>query len=190
MNMLLVKLYNIRKKIDVTLYLFVEDLIMGQIVQYDWYIEWIYRVQLPALVIASPLQCRVPDGPAESAEPSSKPAPTLSDTSTGKSGILVPVDAKSASASPASADSPMLKHLAQSGAQLSELSTGHGMRSVIARQGDQFMVFALAPDGLAAVAGLEAELSVGQPKRTVGDRMSPASPAGATKTRVNPFPAA
>jgi thiol:disulfide interchange protein DsbG len=47
------------------------------------------------------------------------------------------------------------------------------MRSVIARRGDQFMALALAPDGLAAVAGLEAELSVEQLKSTVGDRMTP-----------------
>jgi thiol:disulfide interchange protein DsbG len=133
----------------------------------------IFPLLVPALAIASPQQCRVPDGPAESAEPSSEPAPPLSDASTGKSGILVPVDAKPASVSPASADSPMLKHLAQSGAQLSELGTGHGMRSVIVRQGDQFMVLALAPDGQAAVAGLEAELSVEQLKQAVGDRMTP-----------------
>src|SRR6202035_3503705 len=96
----------------------------------------IFPLLVPALAIASPLQCRVPDSPAESAEPSSEPASTLSDAdaSTWKSGILIPADGKPASASPAPADSPMLKHLAQSGAQLRELGTGHGLRSVIARQ--------------------------------------------------------
>lgn len=63
----------------------------------------------------------------------------------------------------ASADikaSPALTHIAAAGASLFDLGQSHGLRTVYARNGSQVIVFAVTPDGQAAVAGLMTELSV------------------------------
>ena len=57
---------------------------------------------------------------------------------------------------------PVLAHIAAAGAQLTDLGTSHGMRTVFARNGDELMVLEVAPDGQAAVAGLMADLSAAQ----------------------------
>jgi thiol:disulfide interchange protein DsbG len=57
---------------------------------------------------------------------------------------------------------PALKYLAAKGAKLLDLGSAHGLRSVVARQGDEIMFFLITPDGQALVAGLESELSVGK----------------------------
>ncbi|SFK79994.1 hypothetical protein [Methylocapsa palsarum] len=57
---------------------------------------------------------------------------------------------------------PAIKFLAGKGAKLLELGDAHGLRSVVARQGDEIMFFLITPDGQALVAGLESELSVGK----------------------------
>jgi thiol:disulfide interchange protein DsbG len=64
-------------------------------------------------------------------------------------------------AAPADIDAvPVLKHIASTGAQLLELGEAHGLRSVSARSGDQFMILEIAPDGEAVVGGPELDLSV------------------------------
>ncbi len=55
---------------------------------------------------------------------------------------------------------PALSHIASSGAKLIEIGTVHGLRGILARQGEEFMLFQMAPDGEAVVAGLQADLSV------------------------------
>ena len=55
---------------------------------------------------------------------------------------------------------PVLKHIASTGAQLLELGEGHGLRSVSARSGDQFMILQIAPDGQAVVGGPQLDLPV------------------------------
>jgi thiol:disulfide interchange protein DsbG len=55
---------------------------------------------------------------------------------------------------------PVLKHIAATGAQLLELGEAHGLRSVSARSGDQFMILQIAPDGQAVVGGPQLELPV------------------------------
>ena len=54
----------------------------------------------------------------------------------------------------------MLKHIASTGAQLLELGQSHGLRSVSARSGDQFMILQIAPDGQAVVGGPQLDLPV------------------------------
>jgi hypothetical protein len=49
---------------------------------------------------------------------------------------------------------PVLAHVAGAGAQLTDLGFAHGMRTVLARNGDQFMIFETAPDGNAVVRAL------------------------------------
>jgi thiol:disulfide interchange protein DsbG len=63
---------------------------------------------------------------------------------------------------------PALAHIAAAGATLSDLGMSHGLRGVYARHGDQVMVFEVAPDGQAAVAGLMTDLSVDQLKTMGG----------------------
>ena len=55
---------------------------------------------------------------------------------------------------------PMLKHIASTGAQLLDLGEAHGLRSVSARSGDQFMILQIAPDGQAVVGGPQLDLAV------------------------------
>jgi hypothetical protein len=73
---------------------------------------------------------------------------------TGQSGPLAlaaPVDVETV---------PVLKHIAATGAQLLELGEAHGLRSVSARSGDQFMILQIAPDGQAVVGGPQLDLPV------------------------------
>ena len=55
---------------------------------------------------------------------------------------------------------PVLKHIASTGAQLLDLGEAHGLRSVSARSGDQFMILQIAPDGQAVVGGPQLDLPV------------------------------
>lgn len=55
---------------------------------------------------------------------------------------------------------PALKHIAESGGAIFDLGFSHGLRSVMARQGEEFMLLQVAPDGEAVVAGLQSDLSI------------------------------
>jgi len=55
---------------------------------------------------------------------------------------------------------PVLRHIASTGAQLLVLGEAHGLRSVSARSGDQFMILQIAPDGQAVVGGPQLDLPV------------------------------
>ena len=57
---------------------------------------------------------------------------------------------------------PFLQHVASAGAVVTDLGEAHGMRAVAARNGDQFMLFQVAPDGQAAVSGAIVELKPSQ----------------------------
>ena len=54
----------------------------------------------------------------------------------------------------------VLQHIAASGAKLIELGKAHGLRGILARRGEEFMFFQMAPDGEAVVAGLQADFPV------------------------------
>ena len=49
---------------------------------------------------------------------------------------------------------PALRRIASKGAQLTDLGTQHGLRTVFARNGQSFQVFYLTPDGQGAVGGV------------------------------------
>src|SRR5580692_10654641 len=55
---------------------------------------------------------------------------------------------------------PVLKHIASTGAQLLDLGSAHGLRSVSARSGAQFMILQITPDGEAVVGGPQLDLPV------------------------------
>ena len=63
---------------------------------------------------------------------------------------------------PVLAEVPFALHVASAGAVISDLGSSHGVRSMAARNGDQFMIFQIAPDGEAAVSGALTELTAAQ----------------------------
>ena len=120
--------------------------------------------------IALPVPVRVgaaPAAPAPVLAPATAPAsaptsPSPSTLSPGQTAAPEPGSATSSTAAAAMGKVPVLAHIAAAGAQLTDLSVSHGMRTVLARNGDELMVLEVAPDGQAAVAGLMADLSAAQ----------------------------
>src|ERR1700722_1106150 len=55
---------------------------------------------------------------------------------------------------------PVLKHIASTGAQLLDLGSAHGLRSLSPRSGKQFMILQITPDGQAVVGGPQLDLPV------------------------------
>lgn len=55
---------------------------------------------------------------------------------------------------------PALAHIVRTGATILDLGSAHGLRQVLARRGEQFMLLEVAPDGRAVVAGLQSDLPV------------------------------
>src|ERR1700745_1653144 len=89
-----------------------------------------------------------------------KPAPSISNPPSA--GVVTPsADQPLVLAAPTDVDVvPVLKHIASTGAQLLDLGAAHGLRSVSARSGEQFMILQLAPDGQAVVGGPQLDLPV------------------------------
>jgi thiol:disulfide interchange protein DsbG len=87
-------------------------------------------------------------------EPSISTAPST--------GVATPSDGQPlALAAPTDVDAvPVLKHIASTGAQLLDLGAAHGLRSVSARSGQQFMILQISPDGQAVVGGPQLDLPV------------------------------
>lgn len=54
---------------------------------------------------------------------------------------------------------PVLKHIAKSGAKLFDAGKAHDMRAVVARQGGEFLILQVSPDGEAVIAGAQTDLS-------------------------------
>ncbi|GAV35287.1 thiol:disulfide interchange protein DsbG precursor [Roseomonas sp. TAS13] len=65
-----------------------------------------------------------------------------------------------------------LQRIAASGATLTDLGPYHGMRRVVVRTGDQFMLMSAAPDGQAVVGGLMADLSTADLIRIAGGSLT------------------
>ena len=57
---------------------------------------------------------------------------------------------------------PFVQHVASAGATVIDFGMSHGVRSISARNGDQFMIFQITPDGQAAVSGALTELTAAQ----------------------------
>jgi hypothetical protein len=55
---------------------------------------------------------------------------------------------------------PVLRRLAKTGAQLFEAGSSHSLRSIVARRGEEFMIFQMTPDGEAIISGVQTDLSV------------------------------
>jgi len=67
---------------------------------------------------------------------------------------------------------PFVQHVAAAGANLSDLGESHGMHAFAARSGTRFMVFEVAPDGEAGVAGAMVALTPAQLERIASGNVS------------------
>ncbi len=116
---------------------------------------------MSSAALAAPPRCALPDaGAIAIADQKAQPAPATPP---------VPVQASAAGAGEAStkvlpplAGLPFVQHVVAAGAVVSDLGSSHGMRSIAARNGEQFMIFEIAPDGQAAVSGALTELTAAQ----------------------------
>ncbi len=110
------------------------------------------RIELPKPVqVSGP---SVPLAPKLTAQPT---IPSAAPATTTASSADATVDHTAAALISAAvvAAAPALAHIAATGAVLSDLGVSHGLRTVFASNAGQFMVFELAPDGQAAVAGTD-----------------------------------
>ena len=73
-----------------------------------------------------------------------------------------PAHTVAAANAPNDALPPALRNVAGAGAQIIETGAAHGLRSVVARNGQQFMFMHVTPDGQAIVAGMISELTPAQ----------------------------
>ena len=64
---------------------------------------------------------------------------------------------------------PFVRHVASVGATLGDLGAAHGLHTVSARHGAQFMIFQLTPDGEAAVSGAMTEITPSQLMALAGE---------------------
>jgi thiol:disulfide interchange protein DsbG len=76
---------------------------------------------------------------------------------------------------PAFADIPFVQHVVSAGAVISDLGLSHGLRSIAARNGDQFMIFQITPDGQAAVSGALTDLTAAQLMTASSGNVTPLS---------------
>ncbi len=126
------------------------------------------RIELPKPVqVSGPSVPLAPKLTAQPTIPSAAPATT---TASNADATVNHTAAALISAAVVAA-SPALAHIAATGAVLSDLGVSHGLRTVFASNAGQFMVFELAPDGQAAVAGLMADISVEQLQETAGKQL-------------------
>jgi len=67
---------------------------------------------------------------------------------------------------------PVLSHIAGTGAKLVEIGVSHGLRGILARRGEEFMLLQMTPDGEAVVSGLQADFPVSQLMAFVGSQVT------------------
>jgi thiol:disulfide interchange protein DsbG len=70
---------------------------------------------------------------------------------------------------------PFVQHVASAGAVISDFGWSHGLRSIAARNGDQFMIFQITPDGQAAVSGALTDLTAAQLAAAANGNVTPLS---------------
>ena len=85
---------------------------------------------------------------------------------------LPPSDPARRSAGTAATLPPALQHIAATGAAITDMGDYHGLRRVVARTGDQFMLLSATPDGQAVVAGLMSDLSAADLSQIAGGSLT------------------
>lgn len=122
----------------------------------------------PTITLPPPAQA-VTQAPAPAA-PAAAPAPAAAAAAAAPARPEAPaVVPTAAQPSPPPAQTiPVLRHIASVGAQLEDFGERGGLRALVARTGEEFMLLFVAPDGQAAVAGLIADISLEQLRRIGG----------------------
>lgn len=73
---------------------------------------------------------------------------------------------------PSLASAPFIAHVEAAGAAIQNLETVHGLRVVLARSGERFMIFDVVPDGSAAIAGVPIQMTPAQLRQVAGNAIS------------------
>ena len=109
-------------------------------------------------------QCTLPNaGAIQGADRQAQAAPGAPATSPAPTQPSSAAGTRASTNLPSSlANAPFVQHVASAGAVISDLGLSHGMRAIAARNGDQFMIFQITPDGEAAVSGALTELTAAQ----------------------------
>jgi thiol:disulfide interchange protein DsbG len=116
----------------------------------------------PLCILPTPSAIPVADNQAETPTLApTKPSPPISTSPVGRS--LLP---------DALASIPFVQHVASAGAVVTDLGEAHGMRTVAARRGDQFMLFEVTSDGQAAISGATVELTPEQLETIASDNIT------------------
>jgi thiol:disulfide interchange protein DsbG len=85
---------------------------------------------------------------------------------------LPQIDPARRSAGTAATLPPALQHIVATGAAITDMGDYHGLRRVVARTGDQFMLLTATPDGQAVVAGLMSDLSAADLSQIAGGSLT------------------
>ena len=139
---------------------------------------------VPALARAEP-HCSLPS-PLPAAEVATQPGTVPSVTAALRTLVqaapaadlampmaIVPLNGPGQSAAAAAPSlPPALQHIAGSGAVITDMGDYHGLRRVVARTGDQFMLLSATPDGQAVVAGLMSDLSAADLSQIAGNGLT------------------
>ena len=126
---------------------------------------------LPAPLAAAQTNNQAPDVPvAQGAFPAPVQAPAV--LLRVPSVTSLPNRPTPLSIEPASTLPPALQHIAASGAAISDMGDYHGLRRVVARTADQFMLLSGTPDGQAVIAGLMSDLSAADLAQIAGGSLT------------------
>ena len=100
-------------------------------------------------------------GPSSTQPGSTASAPTPA-SSSEPAAVAAPSPITRLPIPPGLAGLPFTQHVAAAGATLFDLGLSHGLHLAAARSGDVFKMFAVLPDGVAAIEGAPVELTLGQ----------------------------
>ena len=104
------------------------------------------------------------------------------DTATSKPSVgdvptpLAAAPQPAASPLQALASIPFVQHVGSAGAIITDFGMSHGVRSISARNGDQFMIFQITPDGQAGVSGALTDLTAAQLTAAANGNVTPLAP--------------
>jgi thiol:disulfide interchange protein DsbG len=109
--------------------------------------------EAPRCAIQGPIEMAQAETPAVQASPVPAAATPTATQPTRPGQYPIP---------PGLAAMPFVQHVAAAGATVFDLGASHGLHLVTARSGDEFRIFAILPNGQAAVEGAPVELAVPQ----------------------------
>ena len=112
----------------------------------------------PAVPLPETIRVGTPTAPAEAAPPIPVPRPAVTPAAGAVPAALQQI--------------PSLQRMAAGGATLTDQGEVHGVRRVVVRTGDQFMLLSATLDGQAVVGGLMSDLSATELARIAGGNLT------------------